>query len=165
VAKTISRSTTNNRLSSHKLTAAVSNFGGLESFGAHDLASEAIKDVIGEIRALTSKSSAMNLWVSMEDESARTSQENDFDRSLVAVQLRRAVRDLLMLPDISRSSHQHANANDPINSVERSQMLPCDSEAVECCQVSSLASRLQVEFRADAPDEFHFAAFGGKHSG
>ena len=34
-------------LSSQKLTAAVSNFGGLGSFGAHGLAPEAIKDVIG----------------------------------------------------------------------------------------------------------------------
>ena len=69
-------------LSSQKLTAAVSNFGGLGSFGAHGLAPEAIKDVIGEIRSLTSKPFAMNLWVSMEDEGARTSDENAFKRSL-----------------------------------------------------------------------------------
>jgi nitronate monooxygenase len=69
-------------LSSHKLTAAVSNFGGLGSFGAHGLAPEAIKDVIGEIRSLTSKPFAMNLWVSMEDEGARTSDEKAFNSSL-----------------------------------------------------------------------------------
>src|SRR5467141_2813019 len=69
-------------LSSQKLTAAVSNFGGLGSFGAHSLAPGAIKDVITEIRSLTSKPFAMNLWVSMEDESARTSDENAFNRSL-----------------------------------------------------------------------------------
>src|SRR5437588_7521428 len=69
-------------LSSQKLTAAVSNFGGLGSFGAHGLAPEAIKDVVGEIRSLTSKPFAMNLWVSMEDEGARTSDENAFNRSL-----------------------------------------------------------------------------------
>ena len=69
-------------LSSQKLTAAVSNFGGLGSFGAHGLAPEAIKDVIAEIRSLTSKPFAMNLWVSMEDEGARTSDENAFNRSL-----------------------------------------------------------------------------------
>jgi len=69
-------------LSSQKLTAAVSNFGGLGSFGAHGLAPEAIKDVIGEIRSLTSKPFAMNLWVSMEDEGARTPDENAFNRSL-----------------------------------------------------------------------------------
>ena len=33
-------------LSSQRLTAAVSNFGGLGSFGAHGLTPEAIKDVI-----------------------------------------------------------------------------------------------------------------------
>jgi len=69
-------------LSSQKLTAAVSNFGGLGSFGAHSLPPEAIKDVIGEIRSLTSKPFAMNLWVSMEDEGSRTSDENAFNRSL-----------------------------------------------------------------------------------
>ena len=69
-------------LSSQKLTAAVSNFGGLGSFGAHGLTPGAIKDTIAEIRSLTSKPFAMNLWVSMEDEGARTSDENAFNRSL-----------------------------------------------------------------------------------
>jgi nitronate monooxygenase len=69
-------------LSSQKLTAAVSNFGGLGSFGAHSLAPEAIKEAIAEIRSLTSKPFAMNLWVSMEDEGVRTSDENAFNRSL-----------------------------------------------------------------------------------
>src|SRR5258708_1480982 len=69
-------------LSSQKLTAAVSNFGGLGSFGAHSLTPDAIKDVIAEIRSLTSKPFAMNLWVSMEDEGARTSDESAFNRSL-----------------------------------------------------------------------------------
>src|SRR2546425_3605033 len=69
-------------LSSQRLTAAISNFGGLGSFGAHGLAPEAIKDVIGQIRSLTSKPFAMNLWVSMEDEGARTSDESGFNRSL-----------------------------------------------------------------------------------
>jgi hypothetical protein len=40
-------------LSSQRLTAAVSNFGGLGSFGAHSLPPDAIKDVIAEIRSLT----------------------------------------------------------------------------------------------------------------
>src|ERR1700682_1332480 len=69
-------------LSSQKLTAAVSNFGGLGSFGAHGLAPEAIQEVIAQIRSLTTKPFAMNLWVSMEDEGARTSDENAFNRSL-----------------------------------------------------------------------------------
>jgi nitronate monooxygenase len=69
-------------LSSQKLTAAVSNFGGLGSFGAHSLTTEAIKEALAEIRSLTSKPFAMNLWVSMEDEGARTSDEGAFKRSL-----------------------------------------------------------------------------------
>src|SRR3954452_885939 len=69
-------------LAIQRLTAAVSNFGGLGSFGAHGLTPEAITNVIAEIRSLTSKPFAMNLWVSMEDEAAPTSDENAFKRSL-----------------------------------------------------------------------------------
>ena len=72
-------------LSSQKLTAAVSNFGGLGSFAAHSWTPGAIKDVIAEIRSLTSKPFAMNLWVSMEDEGARTADENAFNRSLATL--------------------------------------------------------------------------------
>ena len=70
-------------LSTQRLTAAVSNFGGLGSFGAHGLSPSAIKDVIAEIRWLTSKPFAINLWVSMEDDGARTSGSDAFARSLV----------------------------------------------------------------------------------
>jgi nitronate monooxygenase len=69
-------------LSSQRLTAAVSNFGGLGSFGAHGLTPEAIKDVIAQIRSLTAKPFAMNLWVSMEDETVWRSDERAFSRSL-----------------------------------------------------------------------------------
>jgi nitronate monooxygenase len=64
------------------LTATVSNFGGLGSFGAHGLSPSAIKDVIAEIRELTAKPFAINLWVSMEDEGASTSGREEFQRSL-----------------------------------------------------------------------------------
>jgi nitronate monooxygenase len=70
-------------LSSQRLTAAVSNFGGLGSFGAHGLPPDAIRDVIAEIRGLTAKPFAMNLWVSMEDAGARASDEAAFERGLV----------------------------------------------------------------------------------
>jgi nitronate monooxygenase len=69
-------------LSSQRLTAAVSNYGGLGSFGAHGLKPEAIRNVIREIKGLTQKRFAMNLWVSMEDEGAFTSTEEAFHRSL-----------------------------------------------------------------------------------
>lgn len=70
-------------LSSQRLTAAVSNFGGLGSFGALTLAPDAIKEMIAQIRSQTSKPFAMNLWVSMEDTGARTSDEAAFNRCLV----------------------------------------------------------------------------------
>jgi nitronate monooxygenase len=69
-------------LSSQRLTATVSNFGGLGSFGAHGLGPDEIRKVIREIRSLTSKPFAINLWVSMEDVGAFTSDESAFHRSL-----------------------------------------------------------------------------------
>jgi nitronate monooxygenase len=69
-------------LSSQRLTAAVSNYGGLGSLGAHGLKPEAIRGIIREIKGLTPKPFAMNLWVSMEDEGALTSTEEAFDRGL-----------------------------------------------------------------------------------
>jgi len=69
-------------LSTQRLAATVSNFGGLGSFGAHGLSPSAIKDVIAEIHSLTSKPFAINLWVSMEDDGARTSGSDAFARSL-----------------------------------------------------------------------------------
>src|SRR5580698_994917 len=69
-------------LSSQRLAAAVSNFGGLGSFGAHSLQPDAIKGVMAEIRSLTSKPFSMNLWVSMEDAGARSADENGYDKSL-----------------------------------------------------------------------------------
>ncbi|MGB8890042.1 MAG: nitronate monooxygenase [Candidatus Korobacteraceae bacterium] len=75
--------------SSQPLTAAVSNFGGLGSFGAHSLEPAAIREVIAEIRSLTDKPFAMNLWVSMEDAGAATSDVAAFERarSLIAPHL------------------------------------------------------------------------------
>jgi len=71
--------------SSQRLTAVVSNFGGLGSFGALNLSPGGIEDVIAEIRSLTSKPFAMNLWVSQEDEGARRADESAFNRGLVPI--------------------------------------------------------------------------------
>jgi nitronate monooxygenase len=69
-------------IATQRLTAAVSNGGGLGSFGAHGLSPSAIQEVIAEIRSLTTKPFAINLWVSMEDAGARTSGPVEFARSL-----------------------------------------------------------------------------------
>jgi nitronate monooxygenase len=68
-----------------RLTAAVSNYGGLGSFGAHGLAPKEINDVIAELRSLTEKPFAINLWVSMEDEGAKASDQAAFERSLATL--------------------------------------------------------------------------------
>jgi nitronate monooxygenase len=69
-------------LSSQRLTAAVSNFGGLGSFGALSLSPEEIKNVISQIRALTLRPFSVNLWVSTEDDGARSSDGAAFNRSI-----------------------------------------------------------------------------------
>src|SRR5438067_8617025 len=68
-----------------RLIAAVSNCGGLGSFGGVGLAPGAIADAIAEIRSLTAKPFAVNLWVSVEDEGAFTSGNEAFARSLSAI--------------------------------------------------------------------------------
>ena len=55
---------------SQQLTAAVSNLGGLGSLGAVTLGSSAITEVIEEIRSLTTRPFAINLWVSISDRQA-----------------------------------------------------------------------------------------------
>lgn len=54
--------------SSARLAAAVSNRGGLGSFGANDLAPADVFNTAVEIRKLTSKPFSLNLWVSTFDE-------------------------------------------------------------------------------------------------
>lgn len=72
-------------LSSQQLTAGVSNYGGLGSFGAHGLEPGAIKDVIAELRSMTDKPFAMNLWVSMEDSGAAAANEQAFQKSVATI--------------------------------------------------------------------------------
>lgn len=54
-------------LSTVVLASTVANLGGLGSFGAHMLAPERIGGVADEIRALTDKPFALNLWISDHD--------------------------------------------------------------------------------------------------
>lgn len=72
-------------LSTPKLVAAVSNAGGMGSYGAQGLTPAAITDTISQIRSLTTNPFAINLWVSTEDPAARTSGEAEFNRSLKAI--------------------------------------------------------------------------------
>src|SRR5438876_124200 len=81
----------------------------------------------------------------------------------VLQQLRSGVSDFRLITNISRSGHRHAEPDDPRHFVERSQMLPRDSEDVERRKVSRLAPRFHIELRADAPNEFCPVAFRGKH--
>jgi nitronate monooxygenase len=67
-------------LSTPRLVAAVSNLGGFGSFGAYHLAPDAIGPLAAEIRALTAKPFALNLWVSDHDEGGEKIDQAEFDR-------------------------------------------------------------------------------------
>lgn len=67
-------------LSTALLAATVANHGGLGSFGAHMLAPERIGAVTDEIRALTTKPFALNLWVSDHDEGGDQIDAASFER-------------------------------------------------------------------------------------
>src|SRR5579862_6625667 len=72
-------------LATQKLTAEVSNFGGLGSFAGLGHAPAALREAIAEIRSLTTNPFAVNLWVSMEDEGAFVADEAAFARSLATL--------------------------------------------------------------------------------
>jgi nitronate monooxygenase len=67
-------------LSTTRLAATVSNMGGLGSYGAHILAPDEIGHMAAEIRSLTSRPFALNLWVSDHDPGGRDMDAAAFDR-------------------------------------------------------------------------------------
>jgi nitronate monooxygenase len=70
-------------LSSARLVAAVSNAGGLGSFGAQGMTPNRIREVVGEIRALTTLPFAVNLWISTEDAGVIGATRSTYDAALV----------------------------------------------------------------------------------
>ena len=64
------------------LASAVSNAGGLGSFGANDLTPESVFNTAAEIRAHTDRPFGMNLWVSTYDPGGETLNEETYGRVL-----------------------------------------------------------------------------------
>jgi nitronate monooxygenase len=69
-------------LSSVRLAAAVSNAGGLGSFGAHALSPEQIGSLVAELKASTPMPFAVNLWVPQPGEVEQTLTKGEFERHL-----------------------------------------------------------------------------------
>lgn len=69
-------------LSTIDLVAAVSNSGGLGSYGAHILPPKEIKKLITDIRDATAQPFAINLWVSNYDDGFATMSEAQFEMYL-----------------------------------------------------------------------------------
>lgn len=68
-------------LSTVGLAAAVSNAGGMGSYGAHLLDPEEIIRVTAAIRAETPGPFVMNLWVNSEDATSRLADAETFDQA------------------------------------------------------------------------------------
>ncbi|HEU4538120.1 MAG TPA: nitronate monooxygenase [Polyangiaceae bacterium] len=68
-------------LSTTRLAALVSARGGLGSFGAHHLAPDAIAGVVAELKALTDRPFAVNLWVSDHDPGGLALDDATFERA------------------------------------------------------------------------------------
>ncbi|AOY94483.1 2-nitropropane dioxygenase [Cupriavidus sp. USMAA2-4] len=94
-------------LSSVALVAAVSNAGGLGSYGLHTTAPDAIQDLASEIRAATDQPFAFNLWVPESDRDPVVDAAA-FDRFLAP--LRPYYRELgVAIPDLpTRFGHDYA---------------------------------------------------------
>lgn len=73
-------------LSAVDLVVAVSEAGGLGSFGVHHLNAEGIRDVAKQIRARTDKPFALNLWIPFEDSEDPAPSDDAFARALGALQ-------------------------------------------------------------------------------
>lgn len=71
--------------STARLTATVSNAGGLGSFGAQGQPPERMHAIVTEIRSLTSAPFGVNLWVSPEDEGAKTVSRERYDAALLPI--------------------------------------------------------------------------------
>ena len=67
-------------LSSVRLAAAVSNAGGLGSFGAHHLSPGQMREVIGDLQRATAKPFNINLWVSRDDPGAEVMTSEHHER-------------------------------------------------------------------------------------
>jgi nitronate monooxygenase len=72
-------------LSSLRLTAAVSNAGGLGSFGAQGMSPARITEVVQQIRGLTTSPFAVNLWISTEDPAAFTQSEQSYAAAIAVM--------------------------------------------------------------------------------
>jgi nitronate monooxygenase len=68
--------------SSPELTAAISNLGGLGSYGARALYPKEIREVVADIRRRTSSPFAVNLWLSVEDPGAAEVTREQFEAAL-----------------------------------------------------------------------------------
>ena len=69
-------------LSAVDLAVAVSEAGGLGSFGVHHLYGDGIRDVAAAIRARTRRPFALNLWIPFEDSEAPNVSDEDFARAV-----------------------------------------------------------------------------------
>jgi nitronate monooxygenase len=74
--------------STARLTAAVSNAGGLGSFGAQGQPAARMSEIVRDIRALTDAPFVVNLWVSTHDAGATTVSREQYEAALLPIRSR-----------------------------------------------------------------------------
>lgn len=95
--------------STARLTAIVSNGGGLGNYGANELEPEQIRALGSEIRELTDKPFGINLWVSTYDKGGDSIDDETFKAVIKAIEP--FCRELGLDPDTLQNPAQKSSAN------------------------------------------------------
>ncbi len=111
---------------SQQLTAAVSNLGGLGSLGAVTLGSSAITEVVEEIRSLTTKPFAINLWVSTSDPEAA-----HIGSDIIQGRIRALARYYTELSNLRRKSNPSLGISEDRSVQPSTLALPCSASFME----------------------------------
>jgi nitronate monooxygenase len=101
-------------LSTIELTAAVSNAGGMGSFGAHHLSPLHIKETVAAINRRTTKPFAMNLWIPLPGEPELRLSPSEFAASLSRL---KSCYDALGLPEPEFQETFHQDFEDQIDAL------------------------------------------------
>ena len=78
---------------------------------------------------------------------------------------RRSVRNIRVIPNVSRGSHRHTETDNSLHSIERAEMLARHRKRIHRRKARCISARFDIEFRSHASHEFRHPAFGGKHPG
>jgi hypothetical protein len=83
----------------------------------------------------------------------------------VSEQFRGTVSDLGLVHELARSRQKRRQSHNPVDSIQRSQVLPCNAQYVQSGQARGAPTCLRVEVYAKSTENTWLMAHGGKHAG